>query len=240
MSFVIEKESLGSISYHKLLEIIKSDRYKVGDRLDSEKSLAEKMHISRAVLREALLKLEMDGYIARKHGVGTFIVAKHPPVSAGLESLGSMTALLKNQGYTPGTLAMSSPRTCEDKKIKEYLGGVEELIEYSRIRTANGMPFAYDYFYMDRIFTSDKIQQIVHESLFDYFGTELKIRVMSSECMIYALNADKLTADALNVPEGFALQVLEQLFFNDKNEPIFYGKSFVNTNVVKFKLVRKK
>lgn len=52
-----------------------------GDALPPEKQMAELLSLSRVTVRQALAKLEKDGYVKRIHGVGTF--ASECPASSG-------------------------------------------------------------------------------------------------------------------------------------------------------------
>ena len=57
----------------KLLDQMKSGRFAHSDRLPRETELAEMLGISRTQLRDVLSELEREGYITRRHGVGTCI-----------------------------------------------------------------------------------------------------------------------------------------------------------------------
>ncbi|MFV9511200.1 FadR/GntR family transcriptional regulator [Tepidibacillus sp. LV47] len=57
----------------KINEIIKEDNLQVGDRLPSERELAERLKVGRSSVREALRALELLGLISTRHGEGTFI-----------------------------------------------------------------------------------------------------------------------------------------------------------------------
>lgn len=46
-----------------------------GMKLPSERALAEQLQLSRAVVRDGLLGLEMEGHVERRHGSGTYIAA---------------------------------------------------------------------------------------------------------------------------------------------------------------------
>ena len=60
-------------------------RYKVGERLPGEHQLAERFGVNRHTVRHAIDMLEEGGLIVRRHGAGTFVVAKPVvyPVAAG-------------------------------------------------------------------------------------------------------------------------------------------------------------
>jgi GntR family transcriptional regulator, transcriptional repressor for pyruvate dehydrogenase complex len=57
----------------QLIASIKDGEYKPGERLPSERELAEKMGVSRGPLREALSSLQVANIIITKNGAGTFV-----------------------------------------------------------------------------------------------------------------------------------------------------------------------
>ncbi len=58
--------------------MIRSGRLKEGERLLSQRELADSLNVSRATLREALLLLENIGFITIEPGSGTFVSRKLP------------------------------------------------------------------------------------------------------------------------------------------------------------------
>ncbi len=60
--------------------------YKPGQRIPSERDLAEEHGISRPTIREALIALEVTGLVRSRHGSGIFVV-DHPPADAQSLSL---------------------------------------------------------------------------------------------------------------------------------------------------------
>lgn len=73
--------------------LIRQGKLKHGDRLPSERDLAEQFKVSRSSVREAIRSLELQGLVVSKRGSGTFINADN------LDSvLALMTAALKPGG----------------------------------------------------------------------------------------------------------------------------------------------
>jgi GntR family transcriptional regulator len=62
--------------YENIVEGIEKNMLSEGDRLYGELQLCEKYGVSRITVRQALKELEVNGYIVRERGKGTFIRKK--------------------------------------------------------------------------------------------------------------------------------------------------------------------
>lgn len=73
---IVETESLRS--YKKIGALLKEELakgiYKIGDRLPPERDIAERFGVSRTVIREALIMLEIDELVSVKKGSGVYVL----------------------------------------------------------------------------------------------------------------------------------------------------------------------
>src|SRR5437868_7874740 len=60
--------------------LIKSGEFKPGERLPAERDLARQLNVSRPSVREALIALEVEGWVEVRTGAGVFVLerAKKP------------------------------------------------------------------------------------------------------------------------------------------------------------------
>ena len=234
--------SLPDMIYKKILHLIKDDQYNIGEKLPGEKEFSKQLNVSRAALREALQKLEMDGFVDRRHGVGTFVLTTSPKLTAGLENLDSMTDLIKKQDLKPGTVAFQLTEEKADSIIANHLHleQGETVYQFERVRTADKEPFAYDIAIASTELFKRNFAEEMRESIFSYLEEEYNIYLTHSYCNIYPENASEKLADKLHVNPGDALQVLEQVYYGKGNEPVYYGKSYIRNDVMKFHLIRRR
>lgn len=68
--------------YQQLAQVLKSrieaGIYPVGDKLPAERFISEEMNVSRTVVREAIISLEVEGYVEVKKGSGIHVVSNQP------------------------------------------------------------------------------------------------------------------------------------------------------------------
>ncbi|HIT53825.1 MAG TPA: GntR family transcriptional regulator [Candidatus Fimivicinus intestinavium] len=79
-----------------ILNRIRAKEYQTGDRLPTERELMEQMQVGRATIRAAFSELEHEGYVEKRHGVGTFV--KEPEPEMGFEPLISLSYALDKMG----------------------------------------------------------------------------------------------------------------------------------------------
>ena len=67
------RESLTDIAEREIFHYLRENRFRPGDRLPMEEELAEKFHISRTIVREALSRLRMMGFIESRKRRGMVV-----------------------------------------------------------------------------------------------------------------------------------------------------------------------
>jgi GntR family transcriptional repressor for pyruvate dehydrogenase complex len=85
-----KKNTLTLKTTRALRERILDDSTKVGDKLPTEKALAQEFGVSRTVIREAVAALRADGLLEAKHGVGVFISQKVEAGTSSAEGIGNL------------------------------------------------------------------------------------------------------------------------------------------------------
>lgn len=58
-----------------LRDMIAQKRYVLGERLPPEREIAERLNVSRTLIREALIMLELEGLIEVRRGAGIFVIS---------------------------------------------------------------------------------------------------------------------------------------------------------------------
>jgi len=120
----------------QLRELIEKGELKPGDKLMSEREMAEKLQVSRSSVREAFLALELMGILESKSGEGTYISS----VSGSAEAIQPLTMMLLMEKGTSFELLevrrilegeaayLAAGRASKEQleKIKKYLSMMED------------------------------------------------------------------------------------------------------------------
>lgn len=78
----MNKRPLGETIFEDIKKRIISGEYQPGDRLPTERSLADYYKVSRIPVREALAMLSKEGLVKTKRGSGTFTTDKKPVITS--------------------------------------------------------------------------------------------------------------------------------------------------------------
>ena len=73
--------------------------WEIGERLPSERDLAETFEVSRMTLRQAITLLVEEGVLERRVGSGTYVASTR--VQEKMRGTTSFTEIVKAQGKTP-------------------------------------------------------------------------------------------------------------------------------------------
>jgi GntR family transcriptional regulator len=128
----------------RLLDDLLGGKLEFGAKLPNENELAERFGVSRATVREAVLGLLEAGYLARRHGSGTYVT--HAPRSRhALDTTVSYTAMIREAGHEPSeTLIEKVVRLpSEPERVLLDLAEGELVIELERVRFADRRPVIY-------------------------------------------------------------------------------------------------
>lgn len=133
-----EKSSTVQKTTDYLVEYIRSEKSRIGEKLFTEKRLCEELSVGRGSVREALRVLEAQGLIEIQHGKGAFIIRKDMEEQGDLINWFSRNKVkLKEfmevrQAIEPLAIKLAVERGT-DEEITElekihhkYLNGVEE------------------------------------------------------------------------------------------------------------------
>lgn len=124
-----------------LHEDLVSGKLAPGAKLPNENDIADRFGVSRATVREAVLGLMEAGYLARRHGSGTY-VTKSPRSRHALDTTVSYTEMIREAGHEPSVTVVSKvtrDATVDEREALE----TETVVELERVRFADRRPVIY-------------------------------------------------------------------------------------------------
>src|SRR5512134_3291273 len=74
----VEPQRLYRRIAEQIVQLIRRGEYRPGDRLPPERDLALQLEVSRPSVREALIALEVEGYVEVRVGSGVYVTQRRP------------------------------------------------------------------------------------------------------------------------------------------------------------------
>lgn len=190
----------------RILGLIKD--LKPNDKLPGEAALASLLEVSRATVRDALTHLERDGFVIRRHGIGTFVAPRRAQLGTVLNEVRPIPEVIVASGYTPGIGELEMRSIEPDEEVRQALQVAEgeAVSAVSILFLADDQP-AIDITY----FLSPELSRhAIDWSAFDgsmvtLVERTLRCRIHQTHVHIAAVNASKALSKRLQVGQGRAL-----------------------------------
>ncbi len=211
-----------------------------GDRLLSESEMAKVMGVSRNTLREAYISFENEGFIVRRHGIGTFI-AKPPIIKDSLNAFLSFAQIIENAGYTPSfkTLMMDDVPAPQSVCDTFQISNQQKIFYIERVVFADDKPTIYinDYF-------APYVQQcnpnwdVFAGNLVQFLANTLDTKLHQLQSHIRAVALSEKIADVLQLSKNSPALSVKSLIFTIDNQPVTHSCIWFNSNIVELDIVR--
>ena len=231
----------------KLIEEIGSGKYENdGGRLPSELELSAEFGVSRPTIRDAIARLAEDGLLIRRQGIGTFI---NTTPAIGLRSWpyekSTFLQLIRRAGHQP-----------TQKILRCVIEPLGPLAHEFNLKTTDSSLSMEKLFYSDNqpvIFCRniiplafvlpDRRGEVVvdyecEESIYTFVKDKSGRQVDSHNSEIKARICDEHLANLLNAEVGSPLLQLEEIAFDKAHKPLFYGLSYMRSDIVSFRIRR--
>jgi len=173
--FAESREPLYSRIIQDLAKRIQSKEWDLNDQLPTEDELEAQYQASRGTVRRALYELELDGYITRMAGRGTFVKRLLPRMEKNLGLIKSFTQQLEDMGLKPRTrvVEVQEMRASEagDRVVKGFgISGKAKVVKVTRLRMAEeDIPFAIQTVYLSNDLCENLVRQDF-SNLFDFYS----------------------------------------------------------------------
>lgn len=193
--------------------------------LPSEPKLSELLGVSRLTLRRTLERLESEGWIERRRGVGTF----PRPRDSGVPVLG------KRENITEGSSSSSchllewawvpaAPYVAAKLELAE---NKDDVLRIVRLRHKMPHPLCLTTIHVVRDIGEKVDKTVLGDRPLMFYLDQIKIPITNAEQVISAVNADAFSAHHLEVREGAALIALRRVIFLEER-PIAVQKTLYN------------
>lgn len=204
-----------------LLAQIEKGEFKAGERLPSESELTSQYHVSRHVVRQALIHLVAEGKVTAVQGAGYFV--SKPRYRKALVLLGSHTKSIASFGRPSSTQVISQTLvTCPEHIRAKLLPENEcQVIFLERVSYLDDEPISLIRAYYPCELSSTLLDRdLNNRSVYALLKEECSIIPKHAETVISVVYADADQSRLLNIREGAPLFQINSFTWAE-NEKIF-------------------
>lgn len=221
-----------------LRRLLEEPQFKNGAFLPKEVELSKKLGVSRNTVRQATNKLEYEGLITRKKGVGTKVSGKE--ISTNLTEWHSFTQEMNSKGIPFTNLDIQVEWVVPEEQIVNFLNikGKTKVLKVSRLKGAKE-PFVYfESYFQPRIGLTGK--EDFNRPLYDILEQDYhSVPAISKEKIKADLAGDHL-AEILHVKKSDPVLVRERFVSDPGNRPLEYNIGYYRADKFTYSIDIKK
>ncbi|KRK79141.1 GntR family transcriptional regulator [Companilactobacillus nodensis] len=211
--------------HNRIKKEIESGKWAVGERIPSERKLAEDFDVSRMTLRQAIQTLVDEGILQRQVGSGTYVASSK--VQEKMSGTTSFTEITEGQGKKPSSKTVSyhiaDPSMSEMEKLKLEDG--DQVLRMERIRYADDQPICFEVTTIPTTIVSNLGKEDITSSLYKALEDKAGLRLGDATQTVSAMLSSEKIANLLKVKRGSAILRVRQVTTLDDGRPFEYVRS---------------
>ncbi|MDO0825581.1 GntR family transcriptional regulator [Desulfosporosinus nitroreducens] len=240
----LDNEQLSSKAHKILLAMLREGAFDQSGKLPPEEILAQKLGISRSVVRDVLAAFESEGFITRRRGIGTIINKHVLKVTSRLDLEKEFLEEVADCGYTPsvGFVTPSVIKADEEAAERLEIPVGEELIVVERLILANGQPAIYciDHLSSSLIIDNNYSLNDLKPPIFSFLEQYCHCSVQMDLTKIAPYLTDDHLAEILNISQGTPILYLDELGYDIHQKPVLWSKEYYAPGIFEFTVLRRK
>ena len=227
----------------QLLAAMKDGEYAACERLPRESVLSELLGISRTQLRDILASLEREGFITRRHGVGTIINRHVLDVPARMDIEIEFLDMIRESGHTPDVAfaRVEEGTASEHEAAMLQIPAGTPILRFIRLCTADGRPAIYceDVVERSRIrdgYSEEDLRQPIFTFLQEFAGVQSYLDLTDMRAVV----ADEYLSRMFQIPAGSPLLNRSEVNFDIDGQRIFCSNEYFADGIFRHTVMRKK
>jgi GntR family transcriptional regulator len=204
-------------------------------QLPSEDGLIERFKVSRTTVRKAIQNLVERRLVEVRRGKGTFVTL--PKISQELTELTGFVEDMRALGRTPTARQLDKRIVAADEAVARQLALAAGtlVIRLRSVRLADGVAVSFDETYLPReIGEKVAADNLEAEPVFALLEGKYGTPLVEAEYKLEAAAADPVAAQALEVPAGSPIFLIERTSYTTGNRPIDYERLHYRGDLIRF------
>ena len=218
-----------------LIERLEQGELAAGDRMATERALAEEFGVNRRTVRQALDVLGRRGLIERIQGSGTFV--SEPRLERGAAEFFHFTEQVRQRGSAAGSIILNLERVVPSPLVAQELemAAGAEVYRCHRLRTVNGQPVLIETFALpaDLVPGFESFDFEVR-SVYEIMRMEYNVDVAYARQSLEAVALSEIEAQWLGTTMGAPAMLERRLAFDRNGRPVDFGTDIYRGDRIRF------
>lgn len=214
---------------------IRSERFDPNAALPSERTLMSDFGVSRATVRQALGALEREGWVVRRHGLGTFVNPRK--VEQPIGRLSGFSENMRRAGLAPSSRLLTARLESPEKETARLFGfAPSDAVVVERLRLADGVPLMLERSFLNARFVPGLLAHDLTGSLYsiltEHYGLELK----TGEESLEVVTAGAELAQRLSIGAGDVVLYTERFVRTGEGEVLEFARRYARADKCRFRV----
>lgn len=227
----------------QLLTSMQTGEYSTCERLPRESVLAELLGISRTQLRDILASLEREGFITRRHGVGTIINRHVLNANCRMDIEVEFLDMIRQSGHKAAVASAEVREDFADERIAARLQipvGTP-IFRVSRLCTADGKPAIYcEDIFEKGLAKTNYTEEDLRQPIFHFLRKFCNILPYLDLTDLRPVVADEALAAIFQIPVGSPLLNMDEVNFDIDGKPVLCCNEYFADGIFRHTVMRKK
>jgi GntR family transcriptional regulator len=225
----------------RILEWIRQPNVRPGDRLPSETALSQMLNVSRNTIRDALMSLEQDGIVFRRHGIGTFVASSPHHLRTSLNCILPIPDLIAASGFKPQIKGLKISALIGPSEAHQILNvpPTQKIQAVTLLHLAGKHPAVYITYWLSPDLRAEHVCWDKFDGhMQNFIERTFHTSIQRSYVRIQAVSATKELATKLKVRKSSPLLKLTHVAYTSTGQPVYYSISYQDSELLEVTAVR--
>lgn len=225
--------------FRDLTSALDADEWRAGERMPTERELAERYGCSLITIRHALGELVREGRIERTRGRGTFVL--QPRIDRDIGGKMSFAEEMRRRGLDPATRVVTARVEPAGEAVASLLGVSREtpLVYLERVRLGGGEPLLLE----QARLPADRFPGLLafdfeRRSLYDILADRYDTPIVRARESVEPVQLRQRDAQLLGAPPRSLALRIDGIAYAASGEPVEAARSFVRGDRTRYYLER--
>lgn len=207
---------------YRIRALIREQELQPGEKLGSERALAEYLNVSRSDVRTALAVLESRHEIIRKIGRAGGIMISDGRLERNINTVESLPAIARRQGMRVCSnvlRAAISPASASDIRLLRLPGEHPMIYDIVRLRLIDDQPLSLERTHLPAYIFPRFLERDLTAPFYAMFERDYGIRPCSVDETLESVVGDKKTHELLDIADGTPLIRIHRIAYAADGRP---------------------